>query len=212
MTDAVREAIEAADADALRALVAADPSLAEADVTWGDGGKNRVPPLHFVCDSVFRKLASQERALEMADVLLEAGVDPNLAYAKSGDTFLIAAASLGAELVGLRLLERGADVHARGLFRATALHWCAMMGLDRLAAATLDAGSELELKDGQYDCTPLEWTLHAWFEGCNGYRERLPDVAKLLVSRGARVPEGVGPKLTRPGDPEMAKALELTGA
>ena len=69
-----------------------------------------MPPLHFVGDAVFRGLASQDAALAMADVLLEAGVDPDRAYARSGDTFLISAASLGAQAVGLRLVERGAAV------------------------------------------------------------------------------------------------------
>ena len=59
-----------------------------------------MPPLHFVCDAVFRRLVTQEQALAMANVLLEAGVDADRVYAESGDTFLIAAASLGAERVG----------------------------------------------------------------------------------------------------------------
>lgn len=120
MTSEVRAAIEAADPAALRALVAADAGLADADVTWGRHGKNRVPPLHYVCDAVFRKLASEQQALAMADVLLEAGVDA-------------------------------------------------------------------ELRDQQYDCTPLEWVLHAWTQGTNGCRDGLPRVARVLVeSRRAR--------------------------
>lgn len=85
-------------------------------------------PLHYVCDLVFRGLVGQEQALELADVLLAAGVDVDLAYARSADTFLIAAASLGAEDVASRLVERGADVTRRGLFGAPALHWAALMG------------------------------------------------------------------------------------
>ena len=114
MTEAIREAIESADVERLRALVTENPSWADADVTWGDGGKNVVPPLHFVCDAVFRGLANQDQALAMANVLLDAGVDPELEYAASGDTFLISAASLGAESVGLRLLEAGVDVTPAG--------------------------------------------------------------------------------------------------
>lgn len=114
MTDAVRLAIEAADADALETLVSADPARADAEVRFGDGGKNVVPPLHYVCDAVFRRLATQDEALALAQVLLDAGVDPERSYAKSGDTFLIAAASLGAESVGERLVELGVDVTPRG--------------------------------------------------------------------------------------------------
>ena len=207
MTDAIRIAIEAADVDGLRAQVVRDPALADADVTWGEGGKNVVPPLHFVCDAVFRGLATQDQALAMADVLLNAGVDPERPYAKSGDSFLIAAASLGAESVGLRLVEDGVDITRRGLFGATALHWAAMMGLDRLSRALVECGAELELVDTRYDCTPLQWALHGWQQGTGGQRDRIPRVVSLLVSRGARVPEDVLDSLTDGSDEEVRQAL-----
>ncbi len=207
MTDTVRMAIERADVEALRALVGADPALAEADVTWGDGGKNVVPPLHFVCDAVFRGLASDEQALELAEVLLAAGVDADRAYAKSGDTYLIAAASLGAESVGLRLVERGADVTRRGLFGATALHWAALMGLDRLAVRLVEAGSDIELRDVRYDCTPLMWTLHAWSDAKDERREGLVRTARTLVARGARVPPGAFARLAADRDAPLRAAL-----
>lgn len=207
MTDEMRAAIEAADADALRALVAADPALADANVTWGPGGKNAVPPLHFVCDAVFRGLATQEQALAMANVLLDAGVDPERSYAKSGDTFLIAAASLGAEGVGERLVELGVDVAGRGLFGATALHWAALMGLDRLARVLVEAGAELERVDTRYDCTPLQWALHGWTEGTNGRREGIPSVARVLVEHGALVPPDAAASLTAAADAPMREAL-----
>jgi len=60
MTDATKTAIDAGDVDALRALVAADRALADADVRFGPDDKHAVPPLHDVCDAVFRKAATQE--------------------------------------------------------------------------------------------------------------------------------------------------------
>jgi len=207
MTEAIKTAIDAGDVDALRALVAADRALADADVRFGPDDKHAVPPLHYVCDAVFRKAATQEQGLAMADVLLAAGVDPERAYAASGDTFLIAAASLGAQLVGLRLVERGVDVHPRGLFGATALHWSAHLGLDRLAEALANAGSDLELADAKYDCTPLEWTLHAWSSGTYVDRAGLPRVARVLVGRGARIPDGALEGLTGEGDAPLRAAL-----
>ena len=189
MSKAVQRAILTADADALEALVRADASLLHAPVDLGDGSKNTVPPLHLVCDVVFRGLITDEEALPLADVLLDAGVDPEDDYAASGDTYLIAAASLGAEQVGLRLLERKADVTRSGLFGATALHWAALMGLESLSRALVEAGSELELRDSEYECTPLEWALHAWFEGTKGRKEGLPLVAEVLLRAGAHAPE-----------------------
>jgi hypothetical protein len=208
---AVRDAIERADAAGLRALLAADPDLAEAPVVWGEGGKNSVPPLHFVCDAVFRQLATEEQALELADALLGAGADPRRAYAESGDTFLIAAASLGAERVGLRLVEVGVDVTARGLFGATALHWAAIMGLGGLARALLEAGAELDLRDERYQCTPLEWALHGWTEGTSGRRDGLPGVVRELRERGARVPAAAASVLASDADAGMRAALEAGG-
>jgi len=206
---AIRSAIEAADADALETLVAAEPALADADIRFGENDKNVVPPLHYVCDVVFRKLVTQEQGLALADVLLEAGVDPERAYAKSGDTFLIAAASLGAERVGERLVDRGADVTPRGLFGATALHWSAIMGLDGLARELIRAGAELELADDEYDCTPLQWALHGWTAGTNGRREGLPLVAGVLVEAGARVPQDAAAELAKESDGPMRAALGL---
>lgn len=212
MSDAVREAIEAADAVALRELVKADPAVAEADVCWGDGGVNAVPPLHFVCDAVFRRLATEEEALAMADVLLDAGIDPERSYAKSGDTYLIAAASLGADQVGRRLVELGADVTRRGLFGATALHWAVFMGLDGLAHALVQAGADLELADTRYDCTPLQWGLHAWTETTSGRRDGIPAAVRVLVEHGALVPADALEKLTKDTDRAMREALSAAGS
>lgn len=176
----VRDQIEEGNAEGLRKLFDADPELARENIEWGPNNKNVVPPLHYCCDMVFQKRCSQEQALALADVLIECGADIHESYAKSGDTFLISAASLGAELIGLRLVELGADVHARGLFGATALHWSAFMGLPRLAAALIEAGAPTDLADANYGSTPLGWAQHAWKEGSNGYKEHIPACAKLL--------------------------------
>jgi ankyrin repeat protein len=211
VSDEVKSAIEAADAGRLRALVEAEPALARSDVRFGPGDRHSVPPLHYVCDVVFRGLVGQEQALELADLLLAAGVDVDEVYARSGDTFLIAAASLGAEDVGLRLVERGADVTRCGLFGATALHWAVLMGLERLTPALAAAGAALELADERYDCTPLQWGLHAWAEGSSGRREGIPAAVRALVERGARVPAGALEGLSAPGDAPLRAALGSAG-
>jgi hypothetical protein len=160
-----------------------------------------------VCEVVFRGLVDQQQALALADVLLAAGVDVDQDYARSGDSFLIAAASLGAEDVGLRLVERGADVTRRGLFGATALHWAALMGLERLTPALVAAGAALELADARHDCTPLQWGLYAWGEGAAVRREGIPAAVRALVERGARVPAGALEGLAAPGDAPLRAAL-----
>lgn len=176
----VKKAIEAGDTELLKGLLLADPARANANIEWGPDGKNVVPPLHYCCDAVFLKLCTESQALLLANELIGAGVDIHQSDSKSGDTFLIAAASLGAELIGLRLVELGAYVRAQGLFGATALHWAAFMGLPRLSAALVKAGAPTDLEDKTNGKTPLGWAEYAWNEGCNGYRDRVPACAELL--------------------------------
>jgi hypothetical protein len=211
LSDRVRDAIEAGDATTLHQIVQSHPHLAYDVIAWGDSNRNVVPPLHFVCDAVFRGLASQAQASAMADVLLDAGVDVNLPYASSGDTFLITAASLGAEDVGLRLVAAGANVHARGLFGATALHWACRMGLSALAEALIAAGADSSLKDSEYSSTPLGWALDAWTTTSNGYRHRIPDVCARLVAHGVPVPQHMKAKLSGATNAVMRRALQLEG-
>ncbi|MEM9382228.1 MAG: hypothetical protein AAGB93_19895 [Planctomycetota bacterium] len=144
----------------------------------------------------------------MSDVVREA-IEAGDADARSGDTFLIAAASLGAEAVGLRLLERGVDVGRRGLFGATALHWAANMGLDALASALLDADAAHGLRDERYDCTPLEWGIHARRTGTKGDRDGVARTARVLVDLGAEVPSDASGEVSSAADAPMRAALGL---
>lgn len=77
--------------------------------------------------------------LPLIDALIEAGADLDFQReredGKNSGRPLIGAASLGAEEVGLRLLEAGAKPARRGLFGETGLHWAAFLGEDRLAVA-----------------------------------------------------------------------------
>jgi ankyrin repeat protein len=102
---------------------------------------------------------------------------------------LIGAASLGTEEVGLRLLDAGADPHARGNGGETALHWAALFGELQLARR-LTKGADLGLEDDQYHSTPLGWAVHGFCEPqtdnpANHGHQR--EVAALLVAHGAKV-------------------------
>ena len=50
----------------------------------------------------------------------------------------------------------------RGLFGETALHWAALLGEDRLAAALIK-GSDVNLKDEKYNSSPLGWAIPRLF-------------------------------------------------
>src|SRR5438067_13600957 len=103
----VKTAIETGDATALRSLLAADPSQANALIVWGKEREIRTHPLHYVSDMLFGGTLAQGKEMQLIDVFIDAGADVNYAAA-NGETPLIGAASLLAEDVGLRLLDAGA--------------------------------------------------------------------------------------------------------
>lgn len=90
------------------------------------------------------------KELPLIEALVQAGADLNFQRAREdgrkSDSPLIGASSLGAEEVGLRLLDAGARPELRGLFRETALHWAALLGEDRLVERLIE-GADLNLKD-----------------------------------------------------------------
>jgi ankyrin repeat protein len=113
-----------------------------------------------------------------------AGADANYG---NGDP-LNAAASLGAVEVAIVLLDVGAKPELRGTGGETALHWAAYIGNDKLVARLIAAGAPVDVKDPQFNSTPLGWTLHAWRNyppPANQSQHR--EVALRLSRAGARV-------------------------
>jgi uncharacterized protein len=186
----VRAAIQAGDAEALRRALAADPSQANALIRWGANDCILTHPLHYVSDVIFEGKLQGSRGVPLIEALIAAGADPDFQRdredGKKGDTPLIGAASLGAEDVGLKLLDLGARPELRGLFGETALHWAAMLGEDRLVRGLID-GSDLNLKDTEYQSPPLGWAIHGCYNSPAGNKGRQREVVTLLVAAGARV-------------------------
>ena len=208
MTTRVQRAIEQGDIGDLRARLDADPALANTIIRWGPNGKNPSVPLHYVCDMVFEGQLDAAAALPLAEALLAAGADINALHEYHGDTPLIGAASLLVEDVGLRLVDAGADVTARGLFGATALHWASMHGLTRLAGALIEAGADIQLPDTEHDGSPLGWAVHGWKENKAGVPRTQPDVARLLVAAGAPVSPELRDFLDPEADAPFLRAIE----
>jgi ankyrin repeat protein len=77
------------------------------------------------------------------------------------DAFVTAARN-GHTHVARWLLERGADVHAKGALGATALHWAAGNGHRETVRFLLEHGAESdkELRDEEFGVTPAEWARH----------------------------------------------------
>src|SRR6187402_3300686 len=89
--------------------------------------------------------------------------EPRLARtvdAALNSTPLHMAAHRGQDAVVARLLEAGADVHAReGCSGTTALHWAAEGGRVAIVERLLAAGAELEARDDWHALTPLDWAV-----------------------------------------------------
>src|SRR4051812_19033836 len=109
----VKTAIRNGDAVALRSLLAEDPGRANQFIEWGEDCRIRTKPLHYVSDMLFEGTLERGREMPLIEALLQAGADCDY-QAPNGETALIGGASLGAEDVGLRLLEGGAEPDVRG--------------------------------------------------------------------------------------------------
>ena len=197
----VKAAIDSGDSVALRRLLSEDSSRSNELIRWG---KCLTHPLHYISDMLFSGTLQKGKELPLVDALTQAGADLNFNKDGKSETPLIGAASLGAEDVGLCLLDAGARPEPRGLFGETALHWAAMLGEDRLVARLIP-GSDLNLKDEKYSSPPLGWAIHGWSNPPAGNHGRQIEVVAQLVAAGARVePE----MLESQTNPAMRAALQ----
>ena len=62
------------------------------------------------------------------------------------------------------LLERGAEVDARGFFGATGLHWAAHNGHADTVRFLLETGADATLRDAQFDSDALGWAREGGHE------------------------------------------------
>ena len=187
MTD-VKWAIDAGDAKLLRDLLAADRTRANAPIQWGRNDCISTHPLHYISDAIFEGVLDRTKALPLVDALIDAGSDVNFHKPGDGETPLMGAASLGAEEVGVRLIDGGAAVDTRGLFDETPLHWAANMGLNKLVRRMIEGGADVNAEDRKYRSSPLGWALHGWMETpAEERRGGHDEVVRLLVSAGAKV-------------------------
>ena len=202
----VKTAIRKGDSATLGSLLAEDPALANALICWGPNDCILTHPLHYVSDMLFDGTLKRGAELPLIEALIDAGADLDFQRDNKGDTPLIGAASLGAEDVGLRLLDAGANPRLRGIFGETALHWAAMLGEDRLAQRLIPL-SEIDLNDQKYHSSPLGWAVHGCDNPGAGNQGRQCEVASFLVAAGAAVePTWLQSDQVR-ADPAMLAAL-----
>ena len=77
----------------------------------------------------------------------------------------------GQTAVAALLLERGADVNAKGVFGGTGLHWAAINGRRDTVGFLVAHGADLTIRDARFDATPEGWAA----EG------RHDDIRELLL-------------------------------
>jgi ankyrin repeat protein len=70
----------------------------------------------------------------------------------------------GHTAVAALLLDRGADVNAKGVFGGTALHWAAINGHKDTVASLVDHGADLTIQDTKFNSTPEGWAAEGQHE------------------------------------------------
>src|SRR5215813_15597153 len=104
----VKTAIQNGDEDALRELLSEDSSRTNELIRWGNKNKCLTHPLHFISDMLFDGTLERGKELPLVEALIQAGADLDFNQDGRSETPLIGAASLGAQDLGLRLLDAGA--------------------------------------------------------------------------------------------------------
>ena len=130
------------------------------------------------------------------------------------------------------LLDRGADVDARGRYQQTPLFKAAERGNAEIVKLLLERGADVKVKDTFYGATPLTWALdkerveviRALLEkGSPGAEDVLAqgagsgnaELVKMALARGGLSPEALSNALgtaTREKHAEVAEALKAAGA
>lgn len=174
------------DLDGLRKALAADPALANEGVVLPDN-EAKGHPLHRICDAMFAKKITDEQAMEIAKLFLESGANID-GFMAQGDnnTPLIAAASLHAEKLGIFYIEHGANIYYTPKSDgATALHWAAYCGRDKLVKKLIDSHAEIDQRDTSFNGTPTDWAAHALKSDDTVNLFNQLNCVKLLLKAGA---------------------------
>jgi len=184
-TKEFRELIEAGELTKLKDALEYTPGLANQSIEWFLNQINESDPLHYVSDCVFNGWLDDDKASEIAELLLQHGA--LIEGTEERESPLIAATSLGAEAVVKVLIDSGANVEASGIFGARPLHWAASMGLPLTVERLLKSQAEIEAKCTEFGSTPLYWAVVGF--GPNGPNRKIDPIgsARVLIEAGANI-------------------------
>lgn len=184
----VKRLIENKDYEALSKLLSNNPSLANEGITipYSDLCRTKAHPLHRLCDAVFEGKMSEEEAIKLAEIFLENGAYIDGDKIKDGGTPILAAASLHAEQLGIFYIENGADIHyTYKNDGASALHWAAFCGRDKLVDLLIQANAAIDELDMGHTSTPVGWAIHALITNDELNAHNQISCIKLLLKAGA---------------------------
>lgn len=184
----VKQLIEKKDYNSLNILLSGNPDLANEGITIPFDFICRIKahPLHRICDGVFAGKITDNEAIQLAKIFLDNGADIDGDKAKDEGTPLLAAASLHAEMTGIYFIDKGADV--KYVYKgdgASALHWAAYCGRDKLVDKLIKVNAAIDLKDKAYNSTPLGWAIHALMTEDKTNAHNQEPCIKLLLQAGA---------------------------
>ncbi len=188
MKPTVKKLIEQKNNNGLQELLADKPNLANEGITipYNLFCQTKAHPLHRLCDAVFAGKMTNEEAITLAKTFLENGA--NIDGDRIGGTPLLAAASLHAELLGIFYIDNGADINFTDENdNASALHWAAFCGQDKLVDKLIKSKAILDEPDKTYQCTPLAWAIHCLMSNDKGNKHNQIACTKLLLQADADI-------------------------
>jgi ankyrin repeat protein len=189
MKHKIKTLIENKDYKLIRQLLSNNPNLANEGIPCDKKNSSKAHPLHRICDAVFAKKITDKEAIAIAKILLKFGANiDGYKINENKDTPLMAAASLRAEQLGIFYIENGANVHyADSRNGATALHWAAFCGRDKLVEKLIQGKAAIDQRDASYNATPLGWAIQPLMtkDKFNTYHQ--VSCIKLLLKAGANV-------------------------
>ena len=86
------------------------------------------------------------------------------------------------------MLECGLRADARGQHQATPLHWAAFHGNVDLIKIVLQYEPPLEVRDADFNSTPLGWAIYGSENGWNAATGDYASTVEALIAAGAKVP------------------------
>ncbi len=184
----IKKLIETKDFDGLNQFLMNNPNLANEGITipFDFLCRAKAHPLHRVCDGVFSGKITDNEAVKFAKIFLNNGANIDGDKNKNEGTPLLAAASLQAEQTGIFYIKNGADVNYT--YRndgASALHWAAYCGLDKLADKLIKSNALIDKPDNNYKSTPLGWAIHCLQSIDIENTKNQLDCIKTLIKNGA---------------------------